>query len=59
MKYVRIVTMIIVATVISGCGEQKIDASSEETLKSSIQKVRKALPDKDKDEFDEAVQPIN
>lgn len=39
-----------------GCGNPKIDATTDETLKDSIAKVRMKLSDEDKERFDKAVQ---
>ncbi len=47
----------IAATLISifGCSAPKIDASSEESLKRSLEKVRESLPESKRAEFDDAM----
>lgn len=43
---------------IAGCSKPKIDATSDETLKASIEKVRESLPEGNRKEFDEAIQVL-
>lgn len=43
---------------VTGCSEPTIDASSEESLKSSVENVRESLPSSKQDEFDSAFQMI-
>ena len=40
---------------IGGCGEAKIDASSEETFKKSVEAISKGLDATKKDKFEQAV----
>jgi len=53
MKF-RIFLVIFIGVII-GCGQPKIDTSSDEAMKASIEKVRKSLPENDRDKFDKAV----
>ena len=41
-----------------GCSEAKIDASSDESMKISIEKVRKSLPENKRGAFDEALKNL-
>ena len=43
---------------IFGCAKRKIDATSDESLKTSIEKVRQSLPETKRKAFDEAVQVL-
>lgn len=44
-----------ISLIILGCSEPKIDASSEESLKSSVEKVKNSLSEKDQKEFEESL----
>lgn len=48
--------LVIIGTLLSGCSEPTVDASTDGTMKSSIAKVRGSLPESKRQEFDEAVQ---
>jgi hypothetical protein len=41
-----------------GCAEPKIDASSDESMQQSVQKVRESLPEDRRDDFDTALQTL-
>lgn len=56
MKKVGVV--IAVALALSGCGKPKIDASNDETMKASIQKVRQSLPEDKRVAYDNALELI-
>jgi len=43
---------------LAGCSDPKIDASSDESMKASVAKVRKSLPESKQKEFDEAMQVL-
>jgi hypothetical protein len=43
---------------LSGCGDPTIDASSDESMMVSIEKVRNALPDNQKEKFDKSLQVL-
>ena len=47
--------LIILMFLISGCSDPKIDASSDESMKESIQQIRKSLSDDKKEKFDDAL----
>lgn len=49
---------VIVLTILAGCSDPKIDASSDEAMKASVGKVRESLPQEKRKEFDEAVQVL-
>lgn len=58
MNGVRVLGLLIAITMLAACGDPKIDASSEEAMKSSVEKVRKALPEAKRKDFDEAMQVL-
>lgn len=45
----------VLASFMVGCSDPKIDASTDETMKASSQKVRESLPESKRAEFDEAL----
>ena len=47
--------VLVIFLFMAGCSAPKIDASSDEELKSSIAKVRESLPEEKRSEFDEAL----
>lgn len=57
-----ILTFLITATLLMGCGdlmsEPKVDATTDESMKSSITKVREAMHESNRAKFDEAIQLI-
>lgn len=46
------------ALLLSGCDKPKVDASTDESMKASIQKVKESLPESQRDEFAEAASMI-
>ena len=58
MKRIFFCGILILITILAGCSEPKIDASSDESLRASVAKVRKSLSDQKQKEFDEAMQQI-
>lgn len=44
-----------IVLMLAGCSDPKIDATSEETMKASIEKVRASLSEEKRGEFDEAL----
>lgn len=52
----KLIAMVILATLVSGCGDKKVDSSTDEKFKSSIESVKSSLTDEKKKEFEEAVQ---
>lgn len=45
----------VVVIALAGCSDPKIDTTSDESIKASIEKVRQSLPQDKKDDFDEAL----
>lgn len=58
MKKIAIAFVVSVSLLLSACGDPRIDGSSEEAYKASIEKVRGALDDKEKEEFDSALKQV-
>ncbi len=58
MKRIFLFVFLIVLTILAGCSDPKIDASSDESMKTSVEKVRKSLPASKQKEFDEAMQVL-
>jgi len=54
----RFLALAIVAVFLSGCADPKIDVSNEEIQKKSIEKVRNALSEQKRSEFDNAMKII-
>jgi hypothetical protein len=55
MKCRKFLIAVIAGAMLSGCSAPKIDATSDETMKSSIEKVRKSLPESQRKDFDDAL----
>ncbi|MBF8728703.1 DUF6694 family lipoprotein [Pseudomonas putida] len=47
----KLIFVAIAATLLSGCGDPKIDGSSEEAFKKSISKVAESLPEENRKQF--------
>lgn len=47
----KLIAVAIAATLLSGCGEPRIDGSSEEAFKKSISKVAESLPEEKRKQF--------
>jgi PBP1b-binding outer membrane lipoprotein LpoB len=58
MRIVPYLMLAIVVVALSGCSDPTIDASSDESMKQSVQKVRESLPESKRAEFDEAMQVL-
>lgn len=58
MKKVKVILFLALVTIISGCSDPKIDATSEDTMKSSSQKVRESLSKEQQVEFDKAIETL-
>jgi hypothetical protein len=56
MKRIFFCGILIVLTILAGCSDPKIDASSDESMKASVEKVRKSLSEPKQKEFDQAMQ---
>lgn len=53
MKKILGISLIVLSLV--GCNEPKIDASTDDSMKASISKVRESLPESKRNQFDEAL----
>lgn len=49
---------IIIALILTGCDKPKIDTSTDESMKTSIHKVRESLPEEKRASFDEALKVV-
>jgi hypothetical protein len=58
MSYLKVLGIVIACTILAGCSDPKIDASSDEAMKASVEKVRESLPEAKRKEFDEAIQVL-
>lgn len=52
----KIITMAILLILVTGCGDKKVDSSTDEKFKSSMESVKSSLTEDRKKEFEEAVQ---
>ncbi len=57
-KMKRVLFISLTALLLIGCSEAKIDTSSDESMKASIEKVRKSLPEDKRGTFDEALKVL-
>lgn len=55
MKFSAVLIAIITSLIFIGCSNPKIDTSTDEKMKTSIEKVRQSLPKEKKEQFDEAL----
>lgn len=58
MNYLKVPAIMIACAVLAGCSDPKIDASSNEAMKASVEKVRKSIPEAKRKEFDEAMRVL-
>lgn len=58
MKTINVFILALALLVLAGCGDPKIDVSTDETMKTSIEKVRKSLPESQRKEFDKALMEL-
>jgi hypothetical protein len=54
----KLLVMAMVAVLVAGCGEKKVDSSSDESLESSLEAVKSSLSDEKKKEFEDAIQAL-
>ena len=54
MRY-KIFTLLLLLVILSGCNEQKIDTATDDTMKSSIEKVKNSLPKEKQVEFENSI----
>ncbi|MEQ9867444.1 DUF6694 family lipoprotein [Pectobacterium aroidearum] len=55
LKMKRILGISLIVLSLVGCNEPKIDASTNDSMKASISKVRESLPESKRSQFDEAL----
>jgi len=58
MRKTSLSLLAVMLVILSGCSKPAIDASSEDSMKKSIEKMRESLPDSKRAEFDEALQIV-
>ena len=58
-RMIRFFFALTMAVAIAGCGDPSIDASSDESLQTSIAHVRGSLPESKHEEFDKAVMAVS
>lgn len=58
MKDLMIICLVIAFAMFAGCSDPKIDVSSDEAMKVSVEKVRQSLPESKQKKFDEAMQVL-
>lgn len=58
MNCLRVLGVVIAVVILAGCSDPKIDASSDESMKTSVEKVKGALSESKQKEFDEALQVL-
>jgi len=44
MEYLKVLGIVIACTTLAGCSDPRIDASSDEAMKASVEKIRESLP---------------
>lgn len=58
MNCIKVFVVLVVFSILAGCSDPKIDASSDEAMKASVEKVRKSLSETKQNDFDEAIQVL-
>lgn len=58
MKYLKLVAVTLIVIAVAACSDPKIDASSDQTMKQSVEKVRASLPEAKRSQFDEALRVL-
>ena len=54
----RFFVVVVATLVLVGCSDPKVDTSSEENAKASVEKIRNSLPENKRSEFDESLELI-
>ncbi len=54
----KLIVMIALAVLVTGCGDKKVDSSTDEKLKTSMEAVKRSLDDEKKKEFEDAVKAM-
>lgn len=52
----KLIAIVVLAVLVTGCGDKKVDSSTDEKFKTSMQSVKNSLTDEKKKEFEGAVQ---
>lgn len=58
MKITATMTIINVILLLAGCGQPTVDTSSDEAMKSSIEKVKASLPEERREKFEDAIKRV-
>jgi hypothetical protein len=56
MRHIPFLTLLLLSLALTGCGDPKINTSSDKTMQDSIKAVRASLPEDKQSEFDQAIQ---
>lgn len=54
----KIVFLLILSLILQGCGDKKVDSSSDESFRTSVESVKRELSDDQRKKFEEAVQAM-
>lgn len=58
MNHIKVLGLIVLFILLAGCSDPKIDASSDEAMKVSVENVRESLPETKRKDFDEAIRVL-
>lgn len=58
MKKLNFFALALTLVTFTGCGDPRIDGTSNESMKESVQNIRESLPEPKRNEFDEAMQVL-
>lgn len=54
----KLIVMVALMFLVAGCGDKKVDSTTDESLKSSLEAVKSSLSDEKKKEFEDAIQAL-
>lgn len=54
----KLIAMLVLAVLVTACGDKKVDGSTDDKLKTSLEAIKGSLADEKKKEFEEAVQVL-
>lgn len=54
----KLIAMLALAVLVMGCGDKKVDGSTDDKLKTSLEAIKGSLADQKKKEFEEAFQVL-
>ncbi|MEM7179337.1 MAG: DUF6694 family lipoprotein [Spirochaetota bacterium] len=57
-KYTKYPLLLLLLLTLFACSKPKIDATSDETMRDSMQAIAKSLPEEEKEEFGKALQAV-